>query len=153
MVIHKISGAAILSMLVFLMMATILYAQPDIEEHRHCIHCGMDRKAYGFSRMMIRYDDGTAVGLCSLHCVAVVLVANPARGVKSIEVADRDTRTLMDAEKAYWVIGGNKPGVMSKTAKWAFAEKKDAEKFLKEHGGRLASFKEALGAASQEVTK
>jgi copper chaperone NosL len=154
MILHKISGTAILSMLAILMMATILCAQDDIDEHRGCIHCGMDRKAYGFSRMMVSYDDGTAaVGVCSLHCVVVELNANTARKVKNIDVADRDTRTLINAGKAYWVIGGNKPGVMSKTATWAYAEKKTAEKFLKEHGGSLASFKEALDVASQEITR
>jgi copper chaperone NosL len=153
MVLHKIFGAAILSMLAVLLMAAILCAQDDIKEHRDCIHCGMDRKAYGFSRMLLHYDDGTVVGVCSLHCFAIELDANPARRVKSIEVADRDTRTLIDAAQAYWVIGGDKPGVMTKTATWAYTEKKDAEKFLKEHGGRLASYEDALDAASQEIAK
>ena len=147
MVQHKIFAAAIFSMLAVFSLVTLLCAQADIEEHRDCIHCGMDRKAYGFSRMLVRYDDGTAVGVCSLHCAAIELNASAARRVKSIEVADRDTRTLIDAEKAYWIIGGDKPGVMTMTAKWAFAERRDAEKFLKEHGGRLASFKESLDAA------
>jgi copper chaperone NosL len=53
-----------------LIMPPIVLAQEDIKEHRDCIYCGMDRKAYGFSRMLIRYDDGTAVGVCSVHCAA-----------------------------------------------------------------------------------
>jgi copper chaperone NosL len=151
MVKYKISGAAILSLLAIFILATIVCAQDDIKEHRHCTYCGMDRKAYGFSRMLLSYDDGTSVGVCSLHCLAIELQANPARKVKSIGVADRDTRILKDAEKAFWVIGGKKPGVMTMTPKWAFAENKDAEKFLKEYGGRPASFAEVLGEASREL--
>jgi len=56
-------------------------------------------------------------------------------------------KKLIDAEKAYWVIGGNKPGVMTKQAKWAFEKKADAEKYIAESGGTLATFDEAMTAA------
>ncbi len=132
-----------------LVMSTSLYAQADIDTYRHCFHCGMDRKAFGFSRMLLRFNDGTVVGVCSLHCAAAELAANPTRMPAHVEVADRDTRALIDAENAYWVLGGSKPGVMSAKATWAFAEKKSAEKFVKKHGGRFVPFKEALNAATQ----
>lgn len=147
----KIYSACMLVIMAVMTLSANLYAQNDIGEHRDCVGCGMDRKAYGFSRMLVTYDNGTAAGFCSLHCVAIELAQNPSRKLKSIDVADRDTRKLIDVEKAYWVIGGNKAGVMTKIAKWAFAEKSDAEKFIKNHGGRLASFKEALDEASREV--
>jgi copper chaperone NosL len=149
---HKIL-LAVIPLLTVLIMSSTICALDDITKHRDCMYCGMDRKAYGFSRMLLSYADGTVVGVCSLHCAAIELESHPARNVKRIEVADRNTRTLIDAEKAYWVIGGDKPGVMSRTGTWAFAEKKDAEEFLKEHGGRLASFKDALGGASREIAK
>jgi len=153
MIVQKIFGAAILSLMAILLIATTLCAQSDIDEHRRCAQCGMDRKDYGFSRVLLRYDDGTAVGTCSLHCAAIQLDAKPALKIKSIEVADYNTRTLIDAEKAYWVIGGNKEGVMTRTATWAFADKKDAEKYIKGHGGRLGSFKESLNAVTRELPK
>jgi copper chaperone NosL len=143
------SGIAMFLTLAAISITTVLYAQADVEEHRRCFHCGMDRKAYGFSRMLLHFDDGTVIGVCSLHCAVAELEANGARKVKRIEVADRDTRDLIDAKKACWVIGGDKPGVMTETAKWAFAEKKRAEKFVKKHGGSVSSFKEAFDAASQ----
>ncbi len=46
-------------------------AQDDIDAHRSCASCGMDRKAYGYSRMLIQYEDGAMVGTCSLHCAVV----------------------------------------------------------------------------------
>jgi len=38
-------------------------------------------------------------------------------------------------------------------ARWAFAEQKDAKKYLKQDGGQPATFKEALTAASEEVAQ
>jgi len=153
MILQKIFGAAILTLLAVLVLSTTLFAQDDIEAHRRCVQCGMDRKAYGYSRMLIRNEDGTSVGTCSLRCVAIALAAHRDRKVTSIEVGDRNTHNLIDVEKAYWVIGGDKEGVMTRTATWAFAEKKDAETYIKGHGGRLGSFKESLDAVTREFPK
>src|SRR5512139_3572516 len=103
----------ILAAVLFCMARTIVFAQDDIKDHRSCVNCGMDRKAYGYSRMLIQYEDGTAVGVCSLHCAVVELDANPGRKVKTLLVADRDSRTLINAEQANWVMGGEKRGVMT----------------------------------------
>jgi nitrous oxide reductase accessory protein NosL len=58
---------------------------------------------------------------------------------------------LLDAEKACWVIGGKKPGVMTKRAKWAFASDKDAQAFIKENEGKPASFDEAMKASYEDM--
>jgi nitrous oxide reductase accessory protein NosL len=129
------------------------FAQSDIEDHRSCAYCGMDRKAYGYSRMLIQYVDGTLIGVCSLHCAVVELDANQGRTVKTFLVADRDTRTLIDAEKAIWVIGGKKRGVMTQQPKWAFQTKSDAEAFIKTNGGKIVSFEEALTATREELVQ
>ena len=80
----------------------------------------------------------------------VELKANKGKPVKSLEVADLDSKKLIDAEKAFWVIGGDKKGVMTKTPKWAFARKSAAEAFIKKSGGRLATYKEALALAEKD---
>jgi len=69
--------------------------------------------------------------------------------VKSLQVADYDSKKLIDAKKAFWVIGGNKPGVMTATPKWAFAAKVDADRFIATNGGKLVSFEEALALAAE----
>jgi nitrous oxide reductase accessory protein NosL len=51
------------------------------------------------------------------------------------------------------VIGGAKPGVMTKRAKWAFAQKEEAEKYLKENGGTIADFDGALKAAYEDIAE
>lgn len=144
---------SILTFILFCMAGRITFAQSDIEDHRSCAYCGMDRKAYGYSRMLIQYVDGTLIGVCSLHCAVVELDANQGRAVKTFLVADRDTRTLIDAEKAIWVMGGKKRGVMTQQPKWAFQTKSDAEAFIKTNGGKIVSFEEALTAARKELVQ
>jgi len=126
-------------------------AQEDIQEHPSCKYCGMDRAKFAHSRMLVEYDDGTAVGTCSIHCLAVDLALNIDKSPKTIQVGDYGTRTLVEAEKAFWVVGGNKMGVMTKRAKWAFAKKDDAEKFVKENGGTMATFDEAMKGAYEDM--
>jgi len=143
----------ILTVLLILLPWGKAHAQSDIDQHRDCIHCGMDRKAFGYSRMLVEYEDGTSVGVCSLRCMVTELDANKSRKVKSILVADRNTRTLIDGEKAVWVLGGSKRGVMTMNPKWAFETKSAADVFIKEFGGTIVSWPEALAAARKEVSQ
>ena len=126
------------------------YAQ-DIDKHAGCKYCGMDRKMFAHSRMLLVYEDGSELGSCSLHCVAVDLAVNIDKTPKTIQVADFNTKNLIDAEKAVWVIGGDKAGVMSKRAKWAFEKKADAEAFIKDNKGTLADFEAAIKAAYEDM--
>jgi len=119
----------------------------DVKEMPACIHCGMNREMFAHSRMLIEYNDGSKVGLCSLHCAAVDMALNLDKTPSAIRVGDYKKKELIDAEKAFWVIGGSKPGVMTKNAKWAFADKADADAFMMVNGGRLGSFDEALQTA------
>lgn len=126
-------------------------AQEDVKAAPSCTHCGMDREKFGFSRMVVEYEDGSKVGPCSIHCIAVELVTAIDRSPKAFWVGDLGTRKLLDAEQAVWVIGGAKPGVMSRRAKWAFETKAAAEAFVKEQGGTLATFEAALEAAYADM--
>ena len=101
--------------------------------------------------MLITYEDGTEAGACSLHCAGINLVSSPDRMPKLVQVGDYGTKKLIEAEKAFWVIGGSKPGVMTKRAKWAFEQKADAEQFIKINGGSLATYDEALKGAFMDM--
>jgi copper chaperone NosL len=126
-------------------------AQEDVKASPACRHCGMDREKFASSRMVVEYDDGSAVGTCSLHCAAVDLAVSLDKGPAALKVADMGSRRLVDAEKATWVLGGSKPGVMTRRAKWAFADKAAAEAFAREVGGTLATFEEAMKAAYEDL--
>jgi NosL. len=125
-------------------------AHDDIDTHRECSQCGMDRKVYGYSRMLIVYENGLQVGVCSVHCAATELNRHGGNKVKTILVADRDTHMLINAETAYWVIGGKKRGVMTQQPKWAFATNAAARAFITAHGGTITNWETALSAARKE---
>ncbi|HEY3275614.1 MAG TPA: nitrous oxide reductase accessory protein NosL [Syntrophorhabdaceae bacterium] len=127
--------------------------QPDIATHKACSNCGMDRERFNTSRMVVEFSDGTTKAVCSLRCAIDEMGRHQDKAVKSIKVADYNTKKLIDAEKAFWVVGGERPGVMARVGKWAFEKKEDAEVFIKTNGGNLATFKEATAAAREEMGK
>jgi len=116
-----------------------------------CPYCGMQQEKFGHTWMVIEYDGGQKDGFCSIHCAALDLALEIDKTPMKIEVGDYNSKKLIDAEKASWVIGGNKPGVMTKRAKWAFGDKNEAEAFIKENGGTLATFDESMKAAYEDM--
>jgi len=123
----------------------------DIQKCPNCKYCGMDRQKFAHSRMLIEYSDGSGFGSCSIHCLGVDLVQSIDKTPKALLVADYQTKNLIEAEKAYWVIGGTKPGVMTSRAKWAFADPKAAAAFIKENDGKSASFDDAMKATYEDM--
>jgi copper chaperone NosL len=126
-------------------------AAEDINKHKSCSYCGMDRGTFSHSRMLIEYDDGVTIGTCSIHCAAVDLALKIDKTPTAIWVADYNTKELINAVNAFWTIGGSKMGVMTKRAKWAFCTKEDAQAFIKKNGGQLATFDEAMKAAYEDM--
>ncbi|MDD2367611.1 MAG: nitrous oxide reductase accessory protein NosL [Desulfuromonadaceae bacterium] len=140
-----------LALLLFSLSVPLPAADTDIELHRECKECGMDRKAYGYSRMLFEYKGGRSIGTCSLHCLVMELDGSGAAEVAAIKVADRDSRQLIDAEKAFWVIGGQKRGVMTPVGKWAFATEGAAREFIAANGGKQASWSDVLATTREEL--
>jgi nitrous oxide reductase accessory protein NosL len=139
--------------MLWLAVASVALAQKpeDVQKHPACAYCGMDREQFAYSRFLIEYNDGSTFGACSVHCAAVDLVMNMDKTPKSMKVGDWTTKELIDAETAIWVIGGNKPGVMTKRAKWAFAKREDAKRFVKENGGKVCTFDRAMQATYEDM--
>ena len=123
----------------------------DIQEHPACKYCAMNRQHFAHSRMLIEYGDDSSFGACSLYCAAINLAVNIDKAPTSIQVADYNTKELIDAEAAYWVIGGNRPGVMTQAAKWAFRKKWEAKTYMAKNGGSLATFEEAIKATYKDM--
>jgi len=123
----------------------------DITAKPSCHYCGMDRAKFAHSRMYIKYNDESTAGLCSIHCAAIEMMVALGKEPVSVMVGDLNSKQLIDAEEAFWVIGGDKMGVMTKRAKWAFASKDAADSFIKEHGGEHATYETALKAAFEDM--
>lgn len=138
-------------MLCLSLFAVVTFAADKVESPDSCKHCGMDRTKFAHSRMLVEYDDSTSTGTCSIHCMAVELANNIDKTPKSIKVGDFNTKKLIDTETAVWVIGGDKQGVMTNRAKWAFADKTDAEAFIKGSKGTLSTFADAIKAAYEDM--
>jgi copper chaperone NosL len=140
-----------LSVVMLFALTTIcMAAEKGVEAPGDCKKCGMDRTIFAQSRMVVTYSDGSS-GTCSINCAVVDMQANSGKTVTSLQVGDYDTRKLIDAKTAVWVIGGKKRGVMTAVAKWAFADKKRAEKFIKVNGGSQATFDEVVKATEKEL--
>lgn len=119
-----------------------------VEDPAKCSICGMDRRMFAYSRALVTFADGTATGTCSISCAREVVDKQSGKTVQSIQVADYNTKQLLDAKKSVWVIGGSKRGVMTRTATWAFEDRPAAEKFVKEFGGKVTGFDEVWKAAA-----
>ncbi len=116
-----------------------------------CEYCGMSLEKFAHSAMMIKYSDGTVVKTCSIHCAAVDLAIQIDKTPDAIMVADYNTKMMTNAEAASWVLGGKKPGVMTKRAKWAFGDEKSAEAFMDSNGGQLVDFEAAMTSAYTDM--
>jgi copper chaperone NosL len=135
--------------------AVLLGAAPavdreDIRSHPQCPVCGMDRQQYAHSRMLIDYREGPT-GTCSIHCVAADVAVNRHKTVRGLYAADYGSRQLIPATTAFWVIGGDRSGVMTQRAKWAFEKRADAEAFIRDHGGGMATFDDAIKATFEDM--
>lgn len=146
---------AIVAAIILSTYVAISYAQgfPDTVQHKNCKICGMNREEFGHSRLLITYSEEKTVGTCSIRCAALDFSLNMGRVPQSIMAGDYNSRELMDAEKAYWVIGGKKEGVMSMRGKWAFKKKAEAERFRARNGGRIGAFQDALRASFEDLHK
>ena len=134
----------------FLIGATPYPSPNDVRSHPECPICGMDRHQYAHSRMLIDYQEGS-VGTCSIHCMGVDIAVNRHKTVRGILAADYAGKQLVPAKAAFWVIGGDRSGVMTNRAKWAFGKREDAEAFIREHGGKLSVFDDAIKATFEDM--
>lgn len=129
----------------------------DIAKYPKCPYCGMDRKQFHHSRMLIQYSDDLADGTCSLHCAAISLSLNVDRDPKAIWVGDNaaagDTKPLVEVDKATFLIGSKIPGVMTANSKVAYGTEEAAKAAQAAQGGELAKFDQALLVAYTDMSK
>lgn len=147
---RRIVELLLLFWLISLSSAVLAQTLTDAKDFPSCKYCGMDRQVFAHSRMLIEYEDGRSLGTCSITCAVEDLEHNKGKKVKSISVADYNSKNLIAAKSASWVLGGNKPGVMTRTAKWAFEKREDAQDFVSQSGGRIVTFDEIMKVTRQE---
>jgi nitrous oxide reductase accessory protein NosL len=132
-------------------------AQDDVAKYASCPYCGMNRRQFHHSRMLVHYADDLPDPTCSLHCAAISLALNVDRGPKAIYVADTTATTevkpLIEVEKATFLVGSTLPGVMTKRSKVAYGSEAAAKAAQAAHGGELLDFDKALLAAYTDMAQ
>ena len=125
----------------------LFVAAPCFADEETCFYCGMLKSQCGHSWVVLEDENAKHTGVCSIHCAAIDMIVDLDTLINTITVADYHTKKQIDAYRAYWVIGGDLPGVMTSRAKWAFEKKDDANAFINDHGGQAAVFEEVIRAA------
>lgn len=127
----------------------------DLEKFPKCPYCGMDRKQFSHTRLVIQYSDDLPDGTCSLHCGSISLAVNVDREPKALWVGDggavAEVKPLLEVDKATFLIGSSIKGVMTKRSKMAYASAEAAKAAQAANGGELANFDQALLAAYTDM--
>jgi nitrous oxide reductase accessory protein NosL len=114
---------------------------------RYCDKCGMDLVKF-YKTSHCAKVNGVQKQFCSIHCLEDAIQSGAK--VTDIKVVDTTSLKLIDAKKAYYVVGSNIKGTMSRVSKYAFKNLNDAKKFQKKHGGKIMNFSQALNIAKKD---
>ena len=96
-----------------------------------CNVCGMHLTKYYKTNHVAEFRNGHKEQYCSLHCLAEIH-KNHEEKIKQIQVVDTNSLKLIDATKAFYVVGSSKEGTMSSISEYAFLKKEEAEKLKAE---------------------
>ena len=122
------------------------------EKRTTCAICGMNLPQFYKTNHVATLKDGSKRQYCSLHCVVHDNEINKTDLI-NLKVVDAKTLKLIPAQNAYYVVGSNKPGTMSRVSKYAFAKKSDAQAFAKANGGEIMKFYDAYRIATKDFSR
>ncbi len=118
-----------------------------------CPVCGMNIGAFyktSHASKIHNHKEHKDRQYCSIRCLAVDMQEYEI-DMKSIKVVDVKTQKLIDAQSAFYVVGSDVQGTMTKVSKLAFGDKEAAEDFSVEHGGKIVDFATALKMAQDSL--
>ena len=115
-----------------------------------CPVCGMKLESFYKTSHYAKLADGKERQYCSIRCLAVDMQEYTI-DLSSVRVVDAKSEELLYAQSAFYVMGSDVDGTMSKVSKLAFGTKESALAFIKEHGGKLVNFGQALKAAQDSL--
>jgi len=129
--------------IMFFAFGFFLYTDVHAEDQKYCPLCSMNLKMFWKTSHWLTFSEGTRTGYCSIHCASKVY-QDRATDIDRWEVADYDTKKLIDAYNAHFLIGSDLPGTMTPVSKLAFASLDVSHRYQKEHGGTIGTFDDAL---------
>ncbi len=101
-----------------------------------CVICGMNLPTFYKTNHTAETKTGTKKQYCSLHCVVEDNEINKTDLV-NVKAVNTNTLKFIPAHKAFYVVGSSKPATMSRTSKYAFSKKSEADTFAKQFGGKV----------------
>jgi nitrous oxide reductase accessory protein NosL len=119
-------------------------------DREKCDNCGMDRNKWARTRYEFQNSKGSFY-TCSIHCVAVmgIKIKEEVRNVKVAEYLRPEK--MLDADRAFFVVGSTAPGTMTAKSKIAFSTKEEADKFAARYGGIVTNYEGALNEAKTGI--
>lgn len=121
------------------------------EQKEWCPVCGMKLEMFYKTSHTSKIQKNKDRQYCSIRCLAVDMQEYDIN-LDDVKVVDVKSQKLIDASSAFYVVGSDVPGTMTKVSKLAFADKKAAEDFSDEHGGKIVDFKTALKMAQDSLS-
>jgi len=125
--------------------ATLVQKGKDKE---HCSICGMNLVKFYKTSHIATDEKGKVHQYCSLHCLADDL--RKGAQLKNPKVVDAKSLKFIPVQEAYYVVGSNVKGTMSRVSKYAFKSLDDAKEFQAKHGGKIVDFHSAWERAKKD---
>jgi nitrous oxide reductase accessory protein NosL len=117
-------------------------------EHKaSCAVCGMNLVKFYKTSYAATHND-KPIQYCSIHCLADHL--DEGIEVKNPKVVDTKNLKFIPVLEAYYVVGSDVHGTMSRVSKYAFSSLEDAKAFQAKHGGKIMDFYGALEKAKED---
>ncbi len=133
--------------------ATVLQ---DGKSREYCPNCGMHIPKYYKTSHAVKFKDGTYRQFCSIHCLVdeseMGFLRDKKNKITQTLVADVDSLEMIDAKKAFYVVGSKVAGTMTVNSQYAFGTKAGAEDFVKGYGGKIMNFDDTYSTALKDFT-
>jgi nitrous oxide reductase accessory protein NosL len=141
----KIMLASAIIVLIFcsVLVFDVLFPVEGVTGRQECSICGMWIDQYDRTRHVAIMKDGKAEHYCSFACAAKGIEIHKG-DIKALKTADFSTKSLIDADKAYYLEGSNIPGIMSYISRIAFASRAEVQEFQQRYGGSIVTLRQAL---------
>lgn len=120
------------------------------KEKGSCNRCGMNLVMF-YKTSHTSELNGKHFQYCSIHCLEDHL--GDGVTLKNPQVVDVDSLKLISVAKAHYVVGSKKRGTMTRVSKYAFLDKRMAEKFQAKYGGEIMGFNDALAKAKEDFKR
>lgn len=160
-VLQVVFSTATLAVLPVPLVRTIAGATGTIIEHPfhkgllgvpalHCPNCGMMVNKFARTRHSFSLEGKKHI-TCSIHCLADMIKKSGRKATNTSTALYLEPLKMIPADQALYIIGSNAKGTMTTRSKLGFADQKQADGFVKKHGGMITDFPDALRVATAEL--